>query len=229
MYTDQILENGEYFKKVTKKDTICIHHTAGGHRPDWTIAGWEKDANSAGAQLPVATPYVIGGKSISDGNTDFNGKIYRCHDDQYWAHHLGCKVANNTLLNEKCVGIEICNYGALTKTSAGYLNYVNKIIPADQVVTLAKPFRGSIYWHAYTPEQIHSLKELLLDISTRHKIDLKKGLKPLIKSKTDWGIAFDISQAAISGAQGLWTHTSYRADKIDCSPQPLLLEMILSL
>ena len=109
------------------------------------------------------------------------------------------------------------------------MNYVKKMVPEDQVVTLSKPFRGYTYWHAYTPEQIAALKELLLDISKRHGIDLKKGLKPLIKSSTDWGIAFDISQAALSGASGMWSHVSYRADKIDCSPQPLLLEMILSL
>ena len=97
--TDQFLEDGEYFKKTTHKDTICLHHTAGGHRPDWTIACWEQDKNSAGAKLPVATPYVIGGKSTSDGSVEFNGKVYRCHDDAFWAHHLGVKATNNTLLN----------------------------------------------------------------------------------------------------------------------------------
>jgi hypothetical protein len=227
--TDQILSNGEYYQEVIKKDAIVIHHTAGGHRPDWTIAAWEQDKNSSGGKLPVCTAYVIGGKGISDGNTDFNGKIYRAHDDKYWGHHLGTKESNNKVLNQKCVGIEICNYGGLTKTSAGFVNYVNKIVPADQVVTLATPFRGYTYWHAYTPEQISSLKDLIHDIATRHGIDLTKGMPWILKTYADKSTAFALNNDALRGAPGLWTHTSYRSDKIDCSPQPLLIAMLESL
>lgn len=224
---DQILETGEYYQEIIKKDTIVLHHTAGGHRPDWTISGWETDKNASGGKLPVCTAYVIGGKSITDGNSAFDGIIYRAHDDKYWGHHLGVHKPNNKLLNQKCIGIEICNYGALTKTKLGFMNYVNKIVPADQVITLDKPFRGNIYWHAYTTHQIASLKSLIQDLVKRHGIDVKHGL--VARMLAEGPAAFELSYDALNGAAGIWTHTNYRGDKIDCAPQPQLMDMLRSL
>lgn len=224
---DHLLEDGEYYKDILKKDTIYLHHTAGSHRPDYTIDGWERDMNKSGGQLAVATAYVIGGISTTDKNAAYDGSIYRAFEDKYWAHHLGCKTDNNKLLNQKSVGIEVCNYGPLTKTKDGtFLNYVNKPVPADMVGTLIKPFKGFTYYHKYTDKQILSLKELIIDISKRHLIDIKKGLK-VVAPLAD--AAFTLNSNALAGSPGVWTHVNVRDDKFDLWPQPQLIEMLKSL
>lgn len=224
---DKPLSSGEYIKEIVKKDTIYIHHTAGSSRPDYTIDGWEIDRNSSGERLPVATAYVIGGISTVDGNGLYDGLIYRAFDDKYWAYHLGVKTSNNNLLNSKSIGIEICNYGPLTKTKDGiFLNYVNKPVPPSMVGTLKTPWRGYTYFHKYTDKQLTSLKALLLDIANRYKINLKLGLYPLINSGLT---AFDLNQDALKGKPGLYTHVNCRSDKTDCWPQPELIQLIQSL
>jgi len=226
-FTDDLLTPGVYFQQVVKKNTIYIHHTAGGNRPDWTISGWQSATDKEGHHVPVSTAYVIGGKSTTDGNIDFDGKVYRAFDDKYWAYHLGLNAANNVQLNSESVAIEICNYGPLTKTINGtYLNYVNKAVPESDVVDLGKPFRGFRYYHKYTDAQLVSLKALILDVAKVHSIDLSVGLKQLVPLGAT---AFELNQGALKGTGGLWTHTNVRQDKFDCSPQPQLLELIKSL
>lgn len=226
--TQKPLGTGEYFSEVRPKDTIYLHHTAGSHRPDWAIDGWAHDRSKSGGSLPVATAYVIGGVSTTDRNAEFDGKIYQAFPDNQWAHHLGLHAPNNSILNAKSVAIEICNYGPCTRTSDGkFINYVGREIPADMVGTLDKPFRGFTFYHKYTPKQLESLRLLIIDIAHRFDIDLKKGLKPLIEANAEG--AFEMSQDALKGLPGLWTHTNVLQTKSDCWPQPELITLIKSL
>ncbi|MES2131493.1 MAG: N-acetylmuramoyl-L-alanine amidase [Bacteroidota bacterium] len=224
------LLKGEYYEEVRKKDTIIIHHTAGGHRPDWTIAGWNADRTTSGQRLRVATAYIIGGLSITDGDASWDGTICNCFPDNYWAHHLGLKTTNNVLLNKKSIAIEICNYGPLTLSAKDgkFYNYVNKQVPAGMVVELSKPFRGYKYYHKYTDKQIASLKDLLLQLSKTYGINLKTGLQPLLNAGKG-ADAFLVNKDALAGKPGLWTHASVRKDKFDCSPQDNLMAMLKSL
>lgn len=226
--TNKILEPGEYYNEVFLKDTIYLHHTAGSHRPDWTIDGWEFDKNKAGGKLAVATAYVIGGISTTDNDQTFDGKVYKAFEDKYWAHHLGLTAENNVLLNKKSIGIEICNYGPLVKSRDGiYFNYVKKPVPENMVIKLEKPFRQYEYYHKYTDKQLASLKLLLLDIAARHpKIDLKGGLKLFVHQGA---AAFEVNGGASKGVPGVWSHSSVRADKFDVYPNPQLIELIKSL
>ena len=178
------LQIGEYNTERTAKDTIYIHHTAGGHRPDWTIAGWNTDKTTSGGKLRVATSYVIGNVSTTDGNTEWDGVIVRCFPEEMWAHHLGLHAANNEALNKKSIGVELCNYGPLKLSSDGkFYNYVNKVVPASQVIELSKPFKGYKYYHKYSEKQIESLRALLIDLSKRFGIDLGGGLKKYITNE----------------------------------------------
>lgn len=228
IFTDKILSVGEYYKEIVEKDTIFIHHTAGSHRPDWTIDGWAHDRTKAGGQLAVATAYVIGGISTTDNDASFDGKIYRAFDDKYWAHHLGLQYANNKILNAKSIAIEICNYGPIVKGSDGtFFNYVKKPVPANMVIKLEKPFRGYDYWHKYTDAQLASLKALLLDIAARYqKVDIRAGLKLFIHQGAP---AFEVNGGALKGVSGVWSHSSVRSDKFDVYPNPQLIELIKSL
>ncbi len=224
---DKILEDGEYYKEVVEKDTIYLHHTAGSHRPDCTIDGWEHDKTKLGGKLAVATAYVIGGVSTTDNSTDFDGKIYRAFDEKYWAHHLGLSAMNNKLLNQKSVGIEICNYGPLIKTKEGiFLNYVKKPVPASMVIELEKPWRKYKFWHKYTDKQLAATRELMLGIAARHpKVDIRGGLRLFIQQGH---AAFEVNGGATKGVSGVWSHSNARADKFDVCPQPQIIELIKS-
>ena len=223
------LAKGEYYDETIKKDTIYIHHTAGGHRPDYTIAGWNADKTKNGQQLKVATAFVIGGLSITDKDASWDGVICRCFPEDKWAHHLGLTATNNGQLNSKSIAIEICNYGPITRSNDGnFYNYVNKLVPPEMVVQLAKPFQGYTYYHKYTEMQLAALKDLLHDLSSRFSIDIQQGLKPLLVQGNGAG-SFLLNQDALAGKPGLWTHTNVRKDKFDCSPQDNLIAMIKSL
>lgn len=219
------LEDGEYYKEVTIKKTIVLHHTAGGPNAINVISGaWEHDKTANGGKLPVATSYVIGGKMLKIPEMD--GKIYEAFDDKYYAHHLGCKTKNNLALNKQSIGIEICNWGPIVfkpgknGVKDKYLTYVGTELTIDEVYKLDKPFRGYTYYHEYTDAQIMSLKLLLLHLSEKHKINIKKA----------WNLlSFELSKEALAGDSGIWCHTNYRADKFDISPSPKMIAMLNSL
>lgn len=172
------LPQDEYFPSYTPKDSIYLHHTAGSHRPDWTIHSWNKDRSKSGNKIRIATSFVIGGRSTRDGNSDFDGKILEAFSPVYWAHHLGLKSTKNTFLNQKSIGIELCNYGPLTYTNDGrFFTRVNTEIPESNVVELSEPFRGNLFFQKYTERQIDSLQKLLYHLSTEFDINLTKGIQ----------------------------------------------------
>jgi len=272
--TEAPLEPGEWVAEDFAKDTIFLHHTAGGHSPGNTIAGWNRDRGGSGNRVRIATSYTVGGKSTRDGSTNDDGKVLRAFPDLNWAFHLGVRGAPVNL-NSKSIGIEICNYGWLTRTPDGrFLTYVNSEVPADQAIELERPFRAKRFYHRYTDRQLDSVSELLRDLADRHGIDLKAGLqewlgkeglampgdlgtleqqvwlnangfvgvdaRPLAEDgrdgkNTDFArlavgrSCFEFNPLAFNGTPGLWTHTSVRHDKSDCSPQPQLLELIRGL
>ncbi len=226
---DRILPVGEFYSEVYEKDTIYLHHTAGGHRPDWTIDGWRFDRTKKGGLLAVGTAYVIGGQSTNNpGDSSWDGTIYRAFDDKFWAHHLGTTLQNNGTLNRKSIGIEICNYGPLIKTAEGlFLNYVKKPVPSNHVVELEKPWRNFQFWHKYTQKQLDAVKWLIADIVKRHpKVNIDGGIRYFLNTGT---AAYDKNGGAEKGVPGIWSHSNVRSDKTDVSPQPQLNEMLKEL
>ena len=216
--TNYFLQKDEWMDDIELKDTIFLHHTAGGYRPDYTIDWWERD-NQPGQLNRVATAFVIGGMGL-DGNASYDGKIYRAFNEVYWAHHLGTKLSNNTLLNKKSIGIEICSLGPLTKENGRYW-FAKKEVPASQVVELPNPWRGYKYFHFYSAAQLERTKELILSLSFLFDI-------PLPQRTYDAGW-FSMNADAQAGKPGLWTHCHVRTDKTDCFPHPQLIEMLNSL
>ncbi len=228
---DCLLTDDQFMKRQTKKNTIFLHHTFGGSRPDWSIGGWssefEKDSNGNIILLPNGKPklkkvganYVIGRSSSSSSDTIWDGKILRAFDDRYWSYHLGDDPKNEEL-NSRSITIEICNYGPLTLSKDGlFLNSVNKPVSEKDVVELDKPFRGYKYWERYTEKQIDSLSKLISYIQSRWNI-------PIESSQYDesW---FNYNNNLTSG--GLRTHSQIENDKLDLFPQKELIEMLNSL
>ncbi len=214
---DLPMPRSEYLPSVVPKRTIVLHHTAGSHRPDNVIRWWSSDN-----QGRVATAFVIGGLPTSGpADTSFDGVIYRAFDERYWAYHLGIQGPGAGTLDAQAVAIEICNWGFLRKTADGrYLNYVGGEVPDDQVVKLAKPFRGFSFYHRYTDAQLVSVRMLVLDLADKFSVQVKG------KYAAGW---FKESQQALAGAPGLWSHIHYRLDKTDLSPQPAVIDMLNSL
>jgi N-acetyl-anhydromuramyl-L-alanine amidase AmpD len=227
---DELLTEEEYYKKETQKNTIWLHHTAGGSRPDWTIGGWEKDfkkdengnpeIDKKGNPIPlkIATQYVIGRKS-SSGDTLWDGKILKTFDDRYWAYHLGLNRSNSEQLNSRSIGIEICNYGPLTLGKDGrYYNYVNKPMNEKDVIEL--DFRGYKYWEKYTDSQLESTRKLILHLEKKWNMEIERGVY-----NEEW---FEYNDKWFS-LGGLRTHTQVRKDKFDLFPQKEMIQMLNSI
>lgn len=230
---DCLLSDDEYIKKQTKKNTIWLHHTAGGSRPDWTINGWASDyaKNADGSVVidingkpklsRVGTHYVIGRSSSSSFDTSWDGKVLRAFDDRFWAYHLGINHPKSEELNSSSITIEICNYGPLTLSKDGrFLNYVNKPISEKDVVELSRPFRGYKYWERYTEKQLDSLSKLITYVQSRWNIPIESSIY-----NEDW---FEYDERWFEGG-GLRSHSQVRADKFDLFPQKELIEMLNSL
>jgi hypothetical protein len=200
------LSEGQYVNEETKKLQIVLHHTAGNSSAPGTIKMWNADDRGR-----IATCVVISGKGLS----------------KKWAYHLGIKpdvFRANALpyrsLDPLAIGIEICNWGPLTlKNDGKFYNYVDRIVPADQVCMLEKPYKGYTYYHAYTDAQIESVRQLLVYWNKIHGIPLKYNEADM----------WSVSKNALSAVPGVYTHNSYRKDKSDISPQPKMIAMLKSL
>ena len=227
------LSDDEYIKEEVKKDTIFLHHTAGGSRPDWSINGWEKDyikdksgnpvfgPDGLPQPLRVGTSYVIGRKSSTSDENIWDGKILRAFDDKFWAYHLGINSNNSLQLNSGSVAIEFCNYGPLTVGKDGrFYNWVNKPVNEKEVVKLDNPFRGYEYYERYTDAQLESGRSLILHLVNKYAIKIDGGIY-----NEKW---FDYSTTWMKNG-GIRSHGQVRRDKFDLFPQKEMIQMLNSL
>ena len=169
-------------------------------------AGWDNPYNTIGnwnrdKRGRVATQYCIGGTNVKVAISKFSG------------------------------GVELNNFGYLTKKGDKYYTYVNVEVKPQYVCDLGYKFRGHQYWHAYSDKQIESLRLLLLHLKDIYpKMDLVNGIPKLLKDGIHPKDAFEFNEDAYNAKQfGLWSHTSVRKDKFDCFPQPELVEMLKQL
>ena len=197
-----------FFKEQTTKKQIVLHHTVSGSGAAGDINWWKQNPQR------IATAVII----------EWNGDIYQLFSSRYWAHHLGTRAANNRALNMGSIGIEIDAWGGLVKYNRkwypalwdGKKHVANtKITPIKNVQTYCDAYRGFYGYEKYTDEQIESVRKLLVYWGDVHNI-------PLDYNET----MFEVSSAALSGTPGVWSHTSFRADKSDVHPQPELIEML---
>lgn len=196
------LPESQFYKEECKKTQITIHHTVSGPNGMRVFEGWASNPEH------IATALVISG----------DGTIIQGFNSVYWAHHLGLKAANNTALNKASIGIEVCNWGALTLKDGKYLSAFNREVPADEVIDYGKNWRGARYFHKYTAAQIESLRQLLVYLCDKYSI-------PKDYNEDIW----DLNQRALKGDAGIFAHVSYRADKSDMHPQAELKAMLAGL
>lgn len=212
----------QYYRYVTPKNQIVLHHTVSGQGVSGDIRWWLMTS------ARIATHVII----------DWKGNIYQCYSSKYWGHHLGVKndfikkrgtSVSNVNLNKNSIGVEIDSWGGLVKErgkwypakwdmnkrkfvgnkNAGQINNVQEY---------PNGFRGFYGFEKYTDEQILSIQKLLRYWHDRYNI-------PLNYNEKMW----DVNNEALNGKSGVWTHVSYRDDKSDCHPQPELIHMLKSL
>lgn len=218
------LDKDEYNQGNFEKDWIILHHTAGNHDPFKTIKIWNDDHRGK-----IATQFVIGGISITNGDSSMDGVIVESFPDGSWAHHIG--INGNANLHPKSIGIEICNYGPLDKGKDGkFRNYIGHIVPDSMVCDLGFKFRDKQFYHNYTDRQIDALYNLILEIKRRNpKLNIKEGLCNWLKTETALN-AFEYKAEAFFGkVKGILSHSNIRKDKSDVYPHPKLIQMLKQL
>lgn len=212
------LNESQYIKEVTEKKQIVLHHTAGNSSGVGTIKNWNNDDRGR-----IATCVTISGKGQSKDT--FDGEICQAFSSKFWAYHLGIKPdvfrsrgIKYQSLDKISIGIEICSWGPLDKVGNKFYNYVDREVPADQVTTLDTPYKGHKYYHAYTDAQIESVRQLLLYWNKVYGITLQY-------NDDIWSV----TDRALKGEAGVFTHNSYRKDKTDIHPCPRMINMLKTL
>ena len=208
----------KYFKEEIPKTQVVLHHTISGPSIEGDVDTW------INGKYNVGTCVIV----------DREGTPWQIFGSKYWAYHLGAGDHNQ---DRRSIGIEIDNWGGLTLGTGDlkmYRHERKKIIPWHFKVTTPQKyytyygdsvdvpvqyypngFRGYQYFEKYTNEQIQTVGELLLYWKMKYNIPL-----------TYHDTMFDLSQDAINGVPGVWSHTSFRKDKSDITPQPELIEML---
>jgi len=221
--TRQYLDKDEYVRDYGKIEPLgfFIHHTAGWDNPFNTVSNWNRDKRGR-----VATQYCIGGTNVKGKAAKYDGVVVECFPNNYLGWHLG-KVGNFKI-SKMSGGVELNNFGYLTKKGDKYYTYVNTEVKPEFVCDLGYKFRGHQYWHAYSDKQIESLRLLLLHLKDIYpKMDLVNGIPKLLKDGVHPKDAFEFNADAYNAKQfGLWSHTSVRKDKYDCFPQKELVDML---
>ena len=222
----QYLDKDEYVRDYGKIEPLgfFLHHTAGWDNPFNTVSNWNRDKRGR-----VATQYCIGGTNVKGNGSKYDGVVVECFPNNYLGWHLG-KVGNFKI-SKLSGGVELNNFGYLTKKGDKYYTYVKTEVKPEFVCDLGYKFRGHQYWHAYSDKQIESLRLLILHLKDIYpKMDLENGLPKLLKEGVHPKDAFEFNSDAYNAKQfGLWTHTNVRKDKFDCFPQPELVEMLKGL
>lgn len=211
------LDRDEFLAEKHDKTQIYLHHTAGSASARNTVNNWNVDSRGR-----IATCVAISNKGDKRSP---DGEIVQAFSSQYWAYHLGVKASffkemgiPYKALDKTSIGIELCAWGPLRLKEDGYYNYVNRLVPEEDVCELPEAFRGYRYYHKYSDAQIESTYNLLKYWGDVYEI-------PLDYNED----IFELNEDALNGVPGVYTHCSVRPDKTDIFPQPELIQMLQSL
>jgi len=212
-----VFPENQYYKSLFPKKQIILHHTASGRGVNGDFRYWLSTPER------IATCVII----------DYQGIINQLFSSSYWGHHLGVKQeflkskgfndykTRNEQLNQQSIAIEIDAWGGLKYKNGKWYAYPNNYseeVSKDRVIEYPNGYRGYFGFEKYTNEQIESVRQLLVFWGNKYKI-------PLDYNED----MFEISNAALSGKEGIWSHTSFREDKSDIFPQKELIDMLKNL
>jgi len=202
----------QYKREEFNKSQIVLHHTVSGRGVKGDINWWLTDPKR------IATCIIIG----------HDGVPYQMFSSRFWAWHIGVKGKAD--LEKHSIGIEIDSWGPLYKTKKGVfypVKYTKKgyrpdttrsSVIAEDVIEYADGYRGFQYYEKYTQQQIETVVELARYWAKKYKISIAY-------NRDMW----DVSERALAGSPGVWSHTSFRKNKSDIHPYPPLIEALKSL
>lgn len=237
----------QYVRTETSKIQIVLHHTVSGGKEDVSSdVKWWRDKGER-----VATPFIVSrtGNIYQLFNTDY----WAYHLGLSTANN---KKLNQISIG---IEIDSWGGLINGTRPDGVTGWFPTIMDRDGDKQTAEPkdneepiknvqlynenngypngFRGFKAFEKYTNAQINAVKDIILSLQEKfNNIDLRY--------KTDmWDITYDsnglpsgsedgawgVSENALNGNSGVWTHVSYRTDKSDCHPQPELVEMLRNL
>lgn len=150
---------------------------------------------------------------------DRDGDMHQLFSSRYWGYHLG---AGKPYLDKTSIAIELDNWGQLEERDGKLYTVYDSVVDVP-VVHYPQGFRGEQLFEAYPIAQLRAVGELLLLWNKTYGI-------PLDYHEDMW----DVSQKALRGDPGVWTHVSYRPwpssrNKWDCHPDPNLISMLRTL
>ncbi|ULQ51775.1 caspase family protein [Flavihumibacter fluvii] len=163
--------SGYYYAIQHPKKRIVLHFTAGQLRSD--LAALTRH------QYHVSVPFVIAR----------DGTIFQLFPSSNWSGHIGKGLGNDGTGNaqDKCsIGIELSNYGFLTKNGDALETYYSRqplpdgsrspadiycqLNETDAYTKLDSPFRQQDFYAGYTAQQYNSLIILLRFLTSKYNI-----------------------------------------------------------
>ncbi len=199
---ERTLSTNQYIKQTFDKTQIFLHFTAGGPNAENVISGWNAD------EPAISTAYIVDRR---------DGTVFECFKPEFWSYHLGIKGTKGKL-DKSSIGIEICNWGPITKKGDKFFTYVNREISEDNVFKLDTPFRGFSFYEKFTDAQIDNVENMLRFLINKFNIKVQPSFD------MSW---FDYKQDVIDKSlPGIWTHVNVRQDKNDLYPDPKIIEML---
>lgn len=170
--------------KLVKPSLLVMHFTAsGGTGPE----GVRKYFMSPAAK---ASAHVIVGR---------NAKVEQVVAFDRRAWHAGRSIWRGVPnCNDHSIGIEICNWSALTRTEDGkFRSWTKAVVPPEQVAQLRHKHDGALrYWEIYDEKQLEAVAEV-----TRAILAAYPSIKEIVGHddiapgrKTDPGPAFPLSR-----------------------------------
>jgi hypothetical protein len=221
---DHLDSKTDYFQDIQKKQQIYIHHSVSHPNPADVIESWRNKGPRIGACICIA------GKPYASGTSFADGQIHSVFPSKYWAMHLNTHVEENSIpakyknrfhtryLEKQSVALMLCNAGALSWENGKFYTVYRTTVPEDQVIEYVDKFRDKRFYQKYTTKQIEALRKLLIYFCELYQI-------PLTYQADMW----DVSDRALRGTPGIFSHVSVRSDLNDCHPQPDFIEMLSGL
>lgn len=203
------MPENQYVKEVTDKTGIVLHGTASNEIGKNVFDYWNSNKER------VATCVVVAS----------SGVIYQGYSSKYWAGHIGLAHGLSKWklpyqdYSKTTIGIEIANWGFLTKKGDKFYSWTGAEVPASEVIEYPNLFKQNRFYERYTKEQIDAVEKLLRYWNKIYGI-------PLVYNEKDM---WDLSLNAHKNVPGVYSHNSYRLDKSDIHPQPEMIAMLQSL
>jgi len=212
----------QYVQEKTKKKTFILHDSAGWDDARGMYNGWAKDKLGR-----VSTAYGIEdeGEIYRGFNADYYGFAIYVHSPH---NHLPKRLQkfktkqHDVFLNSQAIQAEVCNWSWLKEKGNDFFSYTGIKIPPHKVAyykddnLFKNGYRGKNAYEKITDAEINALQVLIMYHALKDDLRLTYNFD-----------MWDISERAIRGAEGIWSHTSFRTDKFDIHPQAELVSMLM--